>query len=384
VKILLTATYYLPNVSGITIYIKVLAEELTKRGHEVTVLTSKHDSQTKSKEIINGVKIIRLPIWFYIGKGPIYPSFLFRSIKEINKNQIVNCHLPQPESLWLALWAKILGKKVFLTHHTDLSFWKGLKNKLIDSGVFVCQYFAAALSDALIPYTKDYANHSYLLKNFSKKIKAIYPPIRFEKKENVELKNKIDKLTKNKKYVIGFCGRIAKQKGIELLIESTKILDKKLGEKNYIILMAGPTKVIGENYFDYLQEKYPKILNEKFVFLENIEREYLSNFYKKIDLLVLPSDDILESFGWVQVEAMKCGTPCVATNLPGMRVPVLETNFGSLFKNRNKNDLAKKLEEVLKNGKQYYQNKYNKDLKIFDYKNSIDDYEKMFKISTKD
>ena len=383
-KILLTATYYLPNVSGITIYIKVLAEELTKRGHEVTVLTSKHDSQTKSKEIINGVKIIRLPIWFYIGKGPIYPSFLFRSIKEINKNQIVNCHLPQPESLWLALWAKILGKKVFLTHHTDLSFWKGLKNKLIDSGVFVCQYFAAALSDALIPYTKDYANHSYLLKNFSKKIKAIYPPIRFEKKENVELKNKIDKLTKNKKYVIGFCGRIAKQKGIELLIESTKILDKKLGEKNYIILMAGPTKVIGENYFDYLQEKYPKILNEKFVFLENIEREYLSNFYKKIDLLVLPSDDILESFGWVQVEAMKCGTPCVATNLPGMRVPVLETNFGSLFKNRNKNDLAKKLEEVLKNGKQYYQNKYNKDLKIFDYKNSIDDYEKMFKISTKD
>jgi glycosyltransferase involved in cell wall biosynthesis len=378
VKILLTATYYLPNVSGITIYIKVLAEELVKRGHEVTILTSEHDSQSKSEEMVNGVKIIRLPIWFYIGKGPIYPSFLFRSIKEISNNQVINCHLPQPESLWLVLWGKILGKKVFLTHHTDLSFWKGLKNKLIDSGVFVCQYIAAILSDGLIPYTNDYANHSYLLKNFFTKIRAIYPPIKFDKEENVELKNKIDKLIKNKKYVIGFCGRIAKQKGIELLIESTKLLDEKLGNKNYIILMAGPTKVIGENYFDYLQNKYPKILKEKFVFLDNIERKYLSNFYEKLDLLVLPSDDILESFGWVQVEAMKCGTPCVTTNLPGMRVPILKTNFGSLFKNRNKKDLTKKLEEVLKNGKKYYQNKYTKNLKIFDYKNSIDDYEKLF------
>jgi len=378
VKILLTATYYLPNVSGITIYINVLAEELAKRGHKITILTCQHDLNTKPEEIINGVKIIRLPVWFYIGKGPIYPSFLLRSIKEIRQNQIVNCHLPQPESLWLGLWSKFFRKKIFLTHHTDLSFWKGLKNKLIDSSVFVCQYFAAILSDGLIPYTKDYANHSYLLKNFSKKIKAIYPPIKFEKKDNKKLEKKIDELIKNKKYVIGFCGRIAKQKGIELLIQSSKYLDKNLGKNNYIILMAGPTKVIGENYFDYLQNKYQNILKEKFVFLDNMERDYLSIFYKKIDLLVLPSDDILESFGWVQVEAMKCGIPCVTTNLPGMRVPVIETGFGKLFKNRSKRDLANKIIEVLDKGKKYYQNKYNKKMKVFDYKKSIDEYEKLF------
>jgi len=95
---------------------------------------------------------------------------------------VVNCHLPQPESLWMVIWSKILGKKVFLTHHTDLSFWKGFKNKFIDSGVFVCQYLAALGADKIIPYTKDYAKNSYFLKYFLKKIKAIYPPIRFEKK----------------------------------------------------------------------------------------------------------------------------------------------------------------------------------------------------------
>lgn len=377
-KILITTTYYLPNVSGITIYINILAEELAKRGHEVTILTSQHDKNTKLEEVINGVKIIRLPVGFYIGKGPICPSFLVRSIKEIKQNQIINCHLPQPESLWLALWGRILGKKIFLTHHTDLSFWKGIKNKIIDTGVFICQYIASMLANGLIPYTKDYAQHSYLLRHFSEKTTPIYPPIKFNKNRNIELEERINKLIKNKKYVIGFCGRIAKQKGIELLIESTKLLDKKLGKENYIILMAGPTKVIGEKYFDYLCHKYTKILKEKFYFLGNIERNFLSVFYEKIDLLVLPSDDILESFGWVQIEAMRCGTPCVVTNLPGMRVPIIETGFGSLFENRNKGDLARKLEEVLKNGNRYDQHKYNKKIEIFDYKKSIDQYEKLF------
>lgn len=376
-KILITSTYYLPNISGITIYIKVLAEELVKRGHEVTILTSHHDQKTKQKETVNGVKILRLPVWFYIGKGPICPSFLYVSIREVIKNQIINCHLPQVESLWLALWGKIFRKKVFLTHHTDLSFWKGIKNKVIDSVVFVCQYMAAILATGIIPYTQDYAKNSYLLKHFLKKVTSIYPPIKFEQKENRVLEIKIDKLIKDKKYVIGFCGRIAKQKGIELLVQSTKILDKKLGN-NYVVLMAGPKNVIGENYYGYLSKKYSEILENKFVFLDSINREFLSVFYKKLDLLVLPSDDILESFGWVQVEAMMCGSPCVATNLPGMRIPVLKTGLGELFINGNKNDLAKKLALVLKKGRKYYQNKYNKNLNIFDYKKSIDQYEKLF------
>ena len=377
-KILITSTYYLPNVSGITIYINILAEELVKKGNQVTILTSRHDLRTKSEEIINGVNIKRLPVWFYLGKGPICPSFLYKSIIEIINNQIINCHLPQPESVWIAFWSRIFSKKIYLTHHTDLSFWKGIKNKLIDSTVFFCQFLASIMANGIIPYTKDYAKNSYLLKHFLKKVIPIYPPIKFYKKENTPLLNKIDNLIKNKKYVIGFCGRIAKQKGIELLIESTNLLDESLGKENYVILMAGPINVIGENYFDYLQKKYSLIMKEKFIFLDNIERKYLSNFYKKIDLLVLPSDDTLESFGWVQIEAMNCGTPCVATNLPGMRIPIKETGLGELFKNKNKEDLANKLIMVLKNQKKHYQKLIKSKLSKFDYLQSIDQYVKLF------
>lgn len=378
VKILISTGYYLPNVSGITIYIQILAEELSKRGHKVTILTSHHDSKSKKEEIVNGVTIKRLKVAFMVGKGAIMPSFLIESIRELLKNDVINCHLPQPESLWITIWAKIFRKKVFLTHHTDLSFWKGIKNKLIDSGVFVCQYLAALLADEVIPYTKDYAENSYFLKHFLKKAKAIYPPIKFIEKKNLKLENKINKIIKEKKYVIGFCGRIAKQKGIELLIKSTKLLDNKLGKNNYLILMAGPTKVIGENYYDFLKNKYRKILNDKFVFLGNIPREELVTFYKKIDLLVLPSDDILESFGWVQIEAMKYKVPCVTSNLPGVRIPILESGLGELFKKGNKIELAEKIEKVLKNGKEFYWNKRKKESEMFNYKKSIDRYEKLF------
>lgn len=377
-KILIVTPYYLPNISGITVYIQILAEELAKNGHKITILTSRHDLKSKIKETVNGVTIKRLKIIFKIGKGPIVPLFVTEIIKEVSKNDVINCHLPQIESFWAAFWGKILGKKVFLTHHTDLSFWKGIKNKLIDGIVFVSQFLAGLLCTKLISYTDDYAKNSYFLKRFPKKTIAIYPPIKFEEKGDLKLEKKIDELVKNKKYIIGFCGRIAKQKGIELLIKSTKLLDKKLGENNYVILMVGPVKVIGENYYDYIQNKYSIILKNKFIFMDNIKREILSNFYKKIDLLVLPSNDRLESFGWVQIEAMSCGVPCVATNLPGMRVPVLETNFGELFNNRDEKDLAEKIEKVLKNGKKYYQNKCFKNLKKFDYQESINKYEKLF------
>jgi glycosyltransferase involved in cell wall biosynthesis len=376
-RVLISTPYYLPNVSGITTYIQILAEELVKKGYKVEILTSQHLSYLKKEEVVNGVLIKRMWAPIKIGKGVIMPFFPLISINEIVKSDVVNCHLPQLESVWMSFWGKILGKKVILTHHTDLSFWKGIKNKITDGGVLVCQFLAGLMADKIVAYTDDYAKSSYFLKHFLNKTVSIYPPIKFENNITIiKSPNKIDEQIKNKKYIIGFCGRIAKQKGLEVLIKSTQFLDKNLGKNNYVILLAGPTQVVGENYFEYLQNKYGETIKNIFIFLGNIPRENLADFYKKIDLLVLPSDDRLESFGWVQIEAMMMGTPCVATNLPGMRVPILETGMGEIFENHNAEDLAQKIILVLKNGKKYYQKKSN-NLADFDYQKTIRAYEQL-------
>jgi glycosyltransferase involved in cell wall biosynthesis len=369
-KILISTPYFLPNISGITYYVDKLAKGLSAKKHQISILTTQHKKELKKYERIGKIDIVRLKPIIRIGKGLITPSIIWQGIKLVKQHEVIICNLPQIESAYLAFWAKIFGKKIILIHHTDLSFWPGIKNKIIDGSVFLSQFLAALMSNKIIPYTDDYAQNSYFLKYFLKKIKSIYPPIKFDIKQYKKIKNK--------KIVIGFSGRIAKQKGLEILIESCNYLDKELGKNKYVIKLAGPIRVVGENHFDYLNKKYKKRLKDNFIFLDNIKREELSKFYQEIDVLVLPSDDKLESFGWVQIEAMLCQTACVATNLPGMRIPIAKTGMGELFENQNSQDLAKKIVKVIRN-KDRYVNKVNKAklLKEFDYKKTITAFEKL-------
>ena len=62
---------------------------------------------------------------------------------------------------------------------------------------------------------------------------------------------------------------------------------------------------------------------------------------------MLPSINSTESYGLVQVESMACGTPVVASNLPGVRVPVQMTGMGRLFPPANPSALAEALIGVL-------------------------------------
>jgi glycosyltransferase involved in cell wall biosynthesis len=64
-------------------------------------------------------------------------------------------------------------------------------------------------------------------------------------------------------------------------------------------------------------------------------------------VLALPSTNWTETFGMVQIEAMLCGTPVVASDLPGVREPVEVTGFGKLAGAGSVVDLAASLSEVL-------------------------------------
>jgi glycosyltransferase involved in cell wall biosynthesis len=96
------------------------------------------------------------------------------------------------------------------------------------------------------------------------------------------------------------------------------------------------------------------------------------------DVLVLPSDDRLESFGIVQVEAMLNGCPVVATDLPGVRVPIEKTGMGLVIKPGDSRILAKALITVVTK-----KSKFVKNLKtigkIFNFESTIQAYEKLFK-----
>ncbi len=71
----------------------------------------------------------------------------------------------------------------------------------------------------------------------------------------------------------------------------------------------------------------------------------MAGFYASLDAFALPSV-AEESFGISQAEAMMLGVPSVASDAPGMRVPVSETGFGRLFPPGDARALARALLEV--------------------------------------
>lgn len=375
-KILIAITYYIPNISGLTLYAQRLAEGLVKRGCQVTVFTSRYDHSLPKREVINGVTVRRSFVLFQIGKGVVMPFLPLETFLMARHVDVINCHLPQFESFLFAIIGKILGKKVILTHHTDLSGWKGLLNRFSELTLWLGQLIASVFADKIVPYTKDYAERSWYLQLFKNKLEFIYPPILTGKPNNKLKENYLLKI-KSPKWVIGFAGRIARQKGIPYLLKAIPYLEEKLA--SFKIVFAGPhQKVVGENYLkeiERLVSRYRKHL----YFFGGIPSEKMATFYTLCDVLVLPSDDRLESFGIVQVESMLNHCPVVATNLPGVRIPIRLTKMGLIVPPRDPKALAEVIIKVLRNKKKFLKPK-EKIEKIFNYEETIRKYEKLFKV----
>lgn len=349
-------TYYLPNISGVTQYASILAETLAKRNYEVKILTSKYKKELKDEANIKRVS------GFQIGKGFIMPMYWRESLKAVRRVDVVNCHLPSIESFWLALWAKLLRKKLIVTHHCEFNFTGTLSNKLISITTYPIHFLVYLVADKIISYTEDYAKTSVFLRFFKYKIKYILPPIKVDETDL--------KLDFGKEKIVGFVGRVGWEKGLEYLIEAMKGVKAKL-------ILVGPYKdVVGDSIFKKIEK------NRNVFFYGPMEHKNLRAFYKKCDCLVLPSINNLETFGIVQAEAMICGTPIVASNLPGVRVPTIMTGMGEICQPKNSQDLAEKISMVLKNGKIYYQ-KRARNLELFDYKKTVDEYEKIFRFNNK-
>jgi glycosyltransferase involved in cell wall biosynthesis len=67
----------------------------------------------------------------------------------------------------------------------------------------------------------------------------------------------------------------------------------------------------------------------------------------------VPSLNSTESFGLVQVEAMLCGTPSIASNLPGVRQPPRMTGMGEVTPIGDSEGLADAILRVIRQPQDY-------------------------------
>ncbi|MBN2555153.1 MAG: glycosyltransferase family 4 protein [Anaerolineales bacterium] len=347
-KILNSLYYYRPHFSGLTVYTERLTKSLVVRGYDVTIVTSQYEPSLPLHEEDEGVFIQRVPVAFFISKGPVMPLFVWTIGRQARKHDVLHLHVPQLAAAPAALLGRMMGKPVILTYHCDLSLPPTWINQLINFASNLLSRIAFAASDVIVTNTRDYAEHSPVLKRKLDKVHAIPPPIQIAPvREEVVSSLRARFQLKTEQKLIGMAARLASEKGAEYLAMALPKIMQEYPQAR-VLFVGKHEGVVGEE--DYAQRLKPilKELGDHWAFLGILTEEELSAFYKLCDVTVLPSVNPTESFGMVQVESMMAGTPVVATDIPGVRSPIRETGMGVIVPPRDSHALANGILSILR------------------------------------
>jgi glycosyltransferase involved in cell wall biosynthesis len=152
------------------------------------------------------------------------------------------------------------------------------------------------------------------------------------------------KKKKTTKVKILFIGRLIRRKGLHYLIEALpKVLEKANKEIKVEVVGTGPER----KNLDALARKLNVKDNIKYV--GAIPYEKLHESYQGADVFVLPSTG--EGMPCVVLEAMGCGLPIVASDVPGNEEIVVEGRNGFIFKPWDPDELADALVKIINDDK---------------------------------
>lgn len=352
-KVLIELAYYRPHVSGLTIYVERLARALVARGHQITVLTSQYDPALPRRENLNGVDVVRVPVVARLSKAVIMPTIGLEATRLVPAHDVVSLHLPNPDATGLALRGRLCGRPVVLTYHSDLILPPTPLNRAINHISDWANYAAASLANTIVAYTDDFAQHSRFLSHYYPgKVCVVLPPVEMptpapEALEAFRIRHQLD----GKGPVIGLAVRLATEKGVEYLLGALpRILEQFPGAK---VLHAGPREAIGEEAYHRRMKPLLEPYLDRYTFLGTLDPDQMAVFFTSCHVHVLPSINSTETFGLVQVEAALCGTPSVASALPGVRMPTRMTGMGLTVPPCDSRALAEAICEVLANREKY-------------------------------
>ncbi|QBO59685.1 glycosyltransferase family 4 protein [Chryseobacterium salivictor] len=128
-------------------------------------------------------------------------------------------------------------------------------------------------------------------------------------------------------FVIGFCGRMVKDKGIIEFVEAFNILQKKYPERKIKLLLVGDYEerdALPQSTINEIKNNHD-IIRTGFIF------DKIEYFYSLMDLFVLPS--YREGFGMALIEASAMGIPVLGTDHTGCMDALINNKTGYYINN---------------------------------------------------
>jgi glycosyltransferase involved in cell wall biosynthesis len=313
--VVIALTYYAPYVSGLTNVARDVAEGLAGRGHRVTVVCTRHRPDLPGTEELAGVRVVRAPVAASIGKGVVSPRFVPLVLREARRARVLNLHLPLLEA---GAVAAVAAAPLLVTYHCDVCLPSGPLNRLQQRAVDAASRAAVRRARAVVVSSEDYARHSRLWPQLRGRQVVVPPPCR-------DRSGGVPTFRDGGGLHVGFLGRVVAEKGLEHLVAGFRLLEDPASR----LLIGGDfIEVAGGSVVDRVRRRIEN--DPRIRVLGFVPEQDLADFYASLDVFALPSVNALEAFGIAQVEAMIAGVPALASDLPGVREPVLRTGFGAL------------------------------------------------------
>jgi D-inositol-3-phosphate glycosyltransferase len=341
------------DTGGMSVYIRELARELGKQGHQVDIFTRVHDpSDPRIETLVEGVRLIHLKAGkeAKIQKLDVYftlPEFTFNleSFWQDNglRYDIVFSHY------WLsALVGKYLRRKWQIPYLAMYHTLGAVKNTL---GIGEEEPALRIVSERetvqdcqriIVATEKEKRDLLGYYGAVPEKVSVVPCGV------NTELFQPIAKAVARKtlgldnKKVLLFVGRIDPLKGIEQLIKALSLL-KNTGNLKLIVVGGD------ENSRTELEElkKLSLALGVRSLvsFPGLVRQEQLPCYYSAADVCVVPS--YYESFGLVALEALACGTPVVAADVGDLSNIIRPGETGYVTEDNSPEKLAASIHSLL-------------------------------------
>jgi glycosyltransferase involved in cell wall biosynthesis len=372
-RILICLQYYVPHRTGLTIHVQRIAEELVRRGHQVTVLTARY-SNTLPRDEVAGVRVIRLWAPLKVSRGMVMPAYPWAFYALVRQHDVVSIHTPMLEAALIAALTQAAGRQVIATHHGDLILPDGPLNRFITWFVFQNYKFMARRAARLIAYSHDYVDNSYYLTPFRDKTSVIYPPAEMPRPNPGRAEALRTTWRRDGGPLLAYAGRFVQEKRPDVLIRALDTINQTY--PNARIVFAGEYDIKYESTWQTHHELVQQYRDQLIFLGLHDDMRFMADFYAACDVLVLPSDT--ECLGLVQVEAMLCGTPVVSTDVPGAREAVRVTGMGRSAPPGDAAALGRAVVDVITNRAQYVKPRAEIE-RAYNFKETVDRYERLFR-----
>lgn len=305
------AKYYPPDPGGMEYFVRDLAREQARAGHEVLVLA--HAGQTGPGVTLDApnLTVKRFGVWTVIGGyAPVSPGLL-RAICGVGRDfkpDLVHLHCPNPAGA--ALWP-LPPSPLVLHWHSDVVFpperaparwllagWRRLEKGLMSRAA------------GIIATSPHYAETSPELKNYLDKVRVVPLGLPETGPGDGEFSSgsALDWLAaKPEGSRLLTIGRLSHYKGLSVLLKALVNLPRAF----LCIIGRGEEKARLEAECGRLG------LGPRVFFAGQIDDAEKERCLALADVFCLPSLDRTEAFGLVLLEAMRSGTACLAASVRG-------------------------------------------------------------------